>query len=41
MNTVSEKCEPVALTAGDTQIEVVNVACLQQAPVETSIPTGE
>lgn len=34
MNRVGEKCEPVALTAGDTQVDVINVACLQQAPIE-------
>ena len=34
MKRVGEKCEPVALTAGETQIDVINVACLEQAPVE-------
>lgn len=45
MNRVGAKCEPVALTVGDTQVDVINIACLQQAPTESSsaavLPTGE
>ena len=29
INRVGEKCEPVAITASDTQVDVINVACLQ------------
>jgi len=29
INSVSEKCEPVAITAWEAQVDVINVACLQ------------
>jgi hypothetical protein len=34
MNKVGAACEPVSLTAGETQVDVINIACLQQAPAE-------
>lgn len=39
---VSEKCEPIALTAGDNQVDVVNVACLQESQnQDTSLNSTE
>lgn len=35
ITAVSEKCEPVALNAWETQISIVNVACLQWPEQET------
>lgn len=31
---VSEKCEPVAINLGETQVDVINVSCLQQEKIE-------
>lgn len=27
---IGEKCEPVAINVGETKVDVINVACLQQ-----------
>jgi len=35
MNQAGTKCEPVSLTAGDQQVDVINIACLQQAEAPT------
>lgn len=35
---VSEKCEPVAITIGQEQVDVINVACLQEAADATALP---
>jgi hypothetical protein len=36
MNQAGTKCEPVALTMWEAQVDVINVACLQQAAPESS-----
>lgn len=41
MNRVASKCDPVTLTAWETKINVINVACLQQNSVENIIPEEE
>ncbi len=42
INRVGEKCEPVAISAWETQVDVINVACLQQqASAETSFTWSE
>ncbi len=37
-----EKCQPVEIVLGDAKVQVVNVACLQQAPTGTTpAPTAQ
>ncbi len=36
MQQTGSKCEPVALTAGDQQVDVINIACLQQQDPATA-----
>ena len=31
-----QDCKPVAINLGDTKVEVINVACLQQAPAQNT-----
>lgn len=37
MAKVSENCEPIALTSGEVQVDIINVACLQQSPSQEPV----
>lgn len=36
----NKECKPFNVYAGDKKVDLINVACLQQAPKDTSAPTG-
>ncbi len=38
MKEVGSKCEPVAVNIGEEQIDIINVACLQQPEAEETAP---
>lgn len=39
VNAVSQKCEAVTLEVWETSVNIVNVACLQQAPDSQAVPS--
>ena len=39
MTRVSQKCEAIALTLGESQVDIVNAACVQQSGNNAPAPT--